>query len=192
MGALVLVLAACARAGMAPAFLNGVDANYHPYLASTKYDSATPWSALVWKKAGARRWMDGKKEIPDLPAWFARQGVNAMRVRVWTDDAGPFGLEYAIGVARRAHQAGMALHPVLFLSDRWADLAKQPRPAAWAGLAGTGLHDAVRAHATAVARRFKAEGLPVTLWAVGNETDFGVCGEFPARGIADVPRFELE
>ncbi len=183
---------AAAQAGMVPEFLNGVDANYHPFLASTKYDSATPWSALVWKKTGARRWADGKQDIPDLPAWFARQGVNAMRVRVWTDDAGPFGLEYAVGVAKRARKAGMALHPVLFLSDRWADLAKQPRPAAWTGLSGAALHAAVQAHATGVAQRFKSEGLHVVLWAVGNEADFGICGEFPARGIADVPRLELE
>lgn len=185
-------LAGAALAADRRDFLNGVDLGYWPYLSGTRWESPA-WSELVWRKpVPVQRWFDGRTEIGDLPAWFARHGVNAMRIRIWTDDQGPFGLEYALALAKRARTAGMTLHPVLFLSDRWADLAKQPRPEAWKAFPRERLLAAVRDHAAAAARRFRDAGLPVASWSVGNETDFGICGAFPPSGIANTPKPELD
>lgn len=166
-------------------FLNGADANYWLYLSSTIYDSPA-WAKRVWPKPAPWRWTDGGTPVASIPAWLKERGVGAVRVRVWVGDDGPHGLDYAAEVARRARDAGLKIHLVLFLSDQWADVAKQPRPAAWKRLNGAGLLRAVRTHGHRVAGRLRRMNVPVDLYAIGNEVDFGVCGAFPPT-IKDLP-----
>ncbi len=162
--ALVLfVLAGCASTGAArpPAtasFLLGVDANYLPEL-----------------EARGVNWSEGGRVIRPLEV-FARQGVDAFRLRLWTGNG-----DTALALAEEAERRGMDVLPVIFLSEDWADYVKQPAPAAWRGMLLEGKAAAARAHARAVAIALRDRGIRCPYFAVGNEIDFGICGEFEER-----------
>lgn len=153
---LVLLIAGCATTP--PAFMNGIDANYLPELQAR---------GACWRRAN--------REIMPLTE-FAAQGVNAFRLRLWTNNT-----DTAIQLAHAAQQRGMLVMPVLFLSESWADYVKQPAPAAWQGLTPATRITAVRDYARATAQALRAGGITGDWYAVGNEVDFGICGEFEER-----------
>jgi arabinogalactan endo-1,4-beta-galactosidase len=137
-------------------FMNGVDANY----------------VLEMEKAG-KTWAGG-----DPYRTLAAAGANSFRVRLWTGDEGMNGLKYATETARRAQVAGLKPYLVIFLSDNWADFVKQPVPKIWKDLSYDDKVAAVEAYAERVTRHFKDAGVPIELFEIGNEIDFGICGEF--------------
>jgi arabinogalactan endo-1,4-beta-galactosidase len=144
----------------AAGFATGVDASY----------------ALEMEAAGRAYTHHGAPV--DVFEALARAGVDALRVRLWTRDEGVNGLDYAVAMAQRGQAAGMRPYVVIFLSDGWSDLVKQPAPGAWRELALADKAAAVEAYAARVARRFAEAGVPIDVYEVGNEIDFGVCGEF--------------
>ncbi|MFT3788281.1 MAG: CehA/McbA family metallohydrolase [Tepidisphaeraceae bacterium] len=72
----------------------------------------------------------------------------------------------------------MSPYLVIFLSENWADLVKQPVPAIWKDLTPEQKCDAIEAYAERVTRRFKDAGVDLSLFEIGNEIDFGLCGIF--------------
>ncbi|MEM2905487.1 MAG: glycosyl hydrolase 53 family protein [Candidatus Bathyarchaeia archaeon] len=147
------------------AFAVGVDANY----------------ALAMMERGLS-WRDEHGErVEDLYRFLAEKGVNAARVRLWVGSEGPSRLKYATTTAKMAAQSGMSLHLVLFLSDAWADLFKQPAPKAWSELNLDERSRAVGKYTRSVARHFREEGLEVDSYQVGNEVDYGLCGVFASN-----------
>lgn len=172
--AFVASLAAVASAQTTRPFVAGVDANY----------------ALDLERAGKTWRVDGAKIGPF--AALARGGFDGFRVRLWTGDEGTNGLKDAIETARRAQAAGLRPYVVLFLSENWADLVKQPAPAVWKDLDADAKLRAIEAYAERVARRFAAEKIDVELFEIGNEIDFGLCGVFeeawPKRVSVDYMR----
>jgi arabinogalactan endo-1,4-beta-galactosidase len=163
-GTLLAMVALCLVAGRpglaAEPFLTGVDANYAPMMAE---------HGTVWKS--------GPAAIDLLPELHHR-GANAFRVRVWTGEDGPSGLTYATKLALEAQRAGLSPYLVLFLSADWSDLVKQPAPLAWRTLSFEDKLAAVKRYAEATARHFLEAGVQSELYAIGNEIDFGLCGEF--------------
>ncbi|HEY9250783.1 MAG TPA: glycosyl hydrolase 53 family protein, partial [Rariglobus sp.] len=123
----------------------------------------------------------------DLFEGMARQGVQAFRVRLWTGDAGPNGKDYATQVVRRALKAGMDPYLVIFLSEDWADLMKQPAPAAWKGLSLPDRAKAVKDYSRGIVLHFRREGLRNHLYEIGNEIDYGICGVYPGKGTKKNP-----
>jgi len=170
-------------------FLNGVDANYWLYLATKKYDSAD-WSDVAWKN-GIQKWYDGSKEI-NLFDFLHEKGVDAFRIRLWVSEDGPHGLKYATEIAHTAQKSGLKPYLVIFLSDRWADFAKQPRPEIWDELDTEVLKETVRDYCDEVVRHFQNEGIEIDTYAIGNETDFGICGAFPPsiQEVSDTERIK--
>ena len=75
-------------------------------------------------------------------------------------------------------QAGLKPYLVIFLSDDWADLVKQPAPAEWKSLSNEQKLAAVEAYSEKVVRHMARNGIAIDLFEIGNEIDFGVCGEF--------------
>lgn len=144
----------------ARSFRTGVDANY----------------ALDLKSKGKTYAIDGKPQ--DLFAILASAGADSFRVRLWTGDEGFNGLKYATETARRAQQAGLKPYLVIFLSENWADMVKQPVPAIWKDLDEPAKLVAIEAYADRVTRHFTAEGIDVDYYEIGNEIDFGICGVF--------------
>lgn len=155
---LFFVLLATGCMTTAPAFMNGVDANYLPELRTR---------GATWHEAG--------REINPLPA-FADRGINSFRLRLWTGNT-----DTALALAEEAQAQGMTVLPVLFLSDDWADYVKQPVPTAWRGMAREAKLRTVAGYARATAAALRARGISGDLYAIGNEIDFGICGEFEDR-----------
>ncbi|MFC1945741.1 glycosyl hydrolase 53 family protein [Chloroflexota bacterium] len=109
---------------------------------------------------------------------FAANGANGFRLRLWVGDDGESKLGYATDLAKRAAGAGLRPYLVLFLAEGWADVNKQPAPAAWANLAIPERAAAVRQYAFETAQHFADEGITLDFYEIGNEIDYGICGVF--------------
>lgn len=158
--AAAIALAGCRSGPPRQPLLVGVDANYSLEM---EQDGA------VWK------W-DGRET--DLFEGMEARGVGGFRVRLWTVDSGPHSRGYAGRVIRRAAAAGLEPYLVIFLSDDWADMLKQPLPAAWRGLSFAERKSAVEDYSREVVAYLRGRGLRGHLYAIGNEIDFGICGEY--------------
>lgn len=147
----------------------GVDANY----------------SLAMEKDGVR-WSWGGK-TGDLFRGMAASGVQGFRVRLWTGDDGPSGKLYATEVVKRSLAAGLEPYLVIFLSEDWADLMKQPAPAIWANLDLGKRAEAVRKYSRDVVAHFRRNGLRSHLYEIGNEIDYGICGVYPSKSTKKTP-----
>ncbi len=141
-------------------FMLGVDANF----------------ALTLRNQG-KEWSINGEKIDVLTA-FHDYGVEWIRVRVWTKDTGESSLEYASEVATWAQNNGLKPYFVLFLSEDWADLGKQPAPTLWRNMSLQERADAIRDYSRRTALHFKDLGINSSLYEVGNEIDYGICGVF--------------
>lgn len=142
----------------------GVDANYSLGLER---------EGRIWT------WPDRSEE---LFRGMARRGVQGLRVRLWTGDEGPNGKRYATEVVRRGLAAGLEPYLVIFLSEDWADLMKQPVPAMWKDLDLNARAEAVGTYSREIVSHFRKEGLRSHLYEIGNEIDYGICGVYPGKG----------
>jgi arabinogalactan endo-1,4-beta-galactosidase len=86
-----------------------------------------------------------------------------------------------------AAAAGLRLYVQLFLSDAAAHGTLQDPPTAWAGLSVADTAGKVRSATFAVASDFKARGLNVEVYSIGNEIELGILGFVPGQRIALVP-----
>jgi arabinogalactan endo-1,4-beta-galactosidase len=141
-------------------FRVGVDANFVPQ----------------GEKPGRGFWV-GEERVDPI-ALFAANGVDAFRLRLWVGDVGESKLDYATDLAHRAQGAGMRPYLVLFLSDDWTDVNKQPAPKKWANLSLDERVEAVRQYARETALHFLDEGFDLDFYEIGNEIDYGICGVF--------------
>lgn len=147
----------------------GVDANY----------------SLGMEKQGAVWSWDGK--ATDLFKGLARSGVQGFRVRLWVGEEGVHGRESSTQVVKRALAAGLDPYLVLFLSDDWADLMKQPSPSIWKNLNLTDRADAIKSYSRNTVIHFRAAGLRSHLYEIGNEIDYGICGVYPSKSTKKTP-----
>lgn len=141
-------------------FLVGVDANFIP-------DGEDK----------GENWFVGDTPVDPL-ALLAEQGAEVLRLRIWVGDEGVSKLDYATDLARRAHENGLQVHPVLFLSPDWADVGKQPVPPEWQDLSLEDRADAIRDYSFETVQRLLEAGIRVPYYAVGNEIDFGISGVY--------------
>ncbi len=132
------------------------------------------------------RWHWSSPE-PDLFRGMAAQGVTELRVRLWTNNDGVNGRDYATRVVQRATAAGLNPYLVLFLSPDWADLMKQPMPAEWAKLSFEDRLVVVREYSRTTVAHFRSHGLTNHLYEIGNEIDYGICGEYPGKSSKKTP-----
>lgn len=149
-----------AVAGEEQMFYTGVDANYARTLAA---------NGKAWKQDG--------KPIELFQA-LHQSGADSFRVRVWTKQDGPSGLDYALATAKAAQAAGLKPYLVFFLSDNWADYVKQPVPAAWSALPLPEKLQQVSRYCEETARAFQQARVSTEIYEIGNEIDFGICGEY--------------
>jgi arabinogalactan endo-1,4-beta-galactosidase len=161
---LLVVVGASGVVAAAPTtqpFLTGIDSNY----------------TVEMERAGKTWSIDGVKGDPI--ALLGKAGSNAFRVRLWVGgDENAHGTKAAIDIAKRAKAAGMQPYIVLFLSEEWSDMVKQPAPAAWRKLDEGEKLKAIETYAERTAQQFVDVGLEIDLWEIGNEIDFGICGVF--------------
>ncbi|HEY2584956.1 MAG TPA: glycosyl hydrolase 53 family protein [Tepidisphaeraceae bacterium] len=112
-------------------------------------------------------------------------GFNAIRLRVFVNPAAPNGyaatskeafcdLPHTLAMARRAHDAGMALLIDLHYSDTWADPGKQHKPPAWEHMDFAALRKAVYDHTFKVLTALKQQGTTPQMVQIGNEITAGM------------------
>jgi len=158
-----------------PVFRTGVDVNYALNL-----------------EAKGKRYATAAGAPGDVFQMLANAGADSMRVRLWTGDEGMNGLTYATETARRAQAVGLKPYLVIFLSDNWADMVKQPVPAIWKDLDEPATLAAVEVYADRVTRHFTDAGIKVDFYEIGNEIDFGICGVFEEEWPKRVSRAYME
>ena len=143
-----------------PAFARGADVSW---LSEMEKDGKT------FKKA------DGTPA--DLLEVLKDCGINAIRLRVWVDPPGGWsGKADVVALARRVHDAGLALMVDFHYSDFFADPSRQVIPSAWAGDKDNldKLCEHVSAHTTEVLKALKDAGVTPAWIQVGNETRNGM------------------
>jgi len=153
----------CGASALTPSstdFRTGVDANFVPQ----------------GEKQEHGFWVDDQRVDPIR--LLAANGADAFRIRLWVGEKGESKLTYATDVARRAQEAGMHPYLVLFLSEDWTDINKQPAPAAWADLSIDERAVAIRDYARETAQHFIDQGIDLDFYEIGNEIDYGICGIF--------------
>lgn len=84
---------------------------------------------------------------------------------------------------RQANARGMNAILSFFLSDTAANASAQDAPAAWRGLSVADTAEKVRAHTRAIAADYKARGLRIAMYEIGNEIDTGVLNFRPGERI---------
>ena len=141
-------------------FRVGVDANFIPQGEKSSHDF----------------WV-GQQRVDPLEL-FADNGANSFRLRLWVGEEGESKLDYATDLAQRALQAGLQPYLVLFLTEDWADVNKQPAPAAWAEMSLYERAEAIRQYSYETAQHFLDEGITMDFYEIGNEIDYGICGVF--------------
>lgn len=166
----ILAVALTLRSASAEPVFAGVDANYS--LAMEKDGQTWKWN----------------ERVDDLFKGMAREGVRGFRVRLWTGEDGPNGKAYATEIVHRALAVGLEPYLVIFLSEDWADLMKQPAPAIWKDLDLEKRAGAVRIYSRDIVTHFRKEGLRSRLYEIGNEIDYGICGVYPGKGTKKNPQ----
>lgn len=141
-------------------FRTGVDANYVPQGETTDRGY----------------WVDEQRV--DALELFAANGVDAFRLRLWVKDQGESGLDYAIDLAQRVQKAGLRPYLVIFLSEEWADVNKQPAPKDWADRSIEERAQLIREYTRDVALQFIEAGIDLDFYEIGNEIDYGISGVF--------------
>lgn len=140
--------------------LIGIDSNY-----------------VLEMESKGRSWKD-RTGVIDPVTHFAKRGCQNARIRLWVGDDGANRLKEATKLAQRMQMSGLKPYLVIFLSDQWADMVKQPVPAEWKDLSLEQRLPAIEAYCERVVRHMAEEGVEIDTFEIGNEIDFGICGEF--------------
>ncbi len=110
---------------------------------------------------------DWNKFVYDRPFWSSREVVGQ--------------------VLKEAAAKGMKLNLFLFLSDKAAHASIQDSPEDWRGLSVAETAQRVQEHARDIAAYYKAQGLTIDLYDIGNEIENGILGFRPGERLPPLP-----
>lgn len=143
-----------------------------------------------YEKAGAKYKTHEGTPIEDLVPWLEKEGMNAMRVRLFVNpkkyaQLHPTGtlaqdpnacqdLEYIIPLCRRIVDAGLSLMLDFHYSDTWADPAKQWTPVDWEGLSDEQLYEKIYSYTKETLQTLKNAGVKPDFIQPGNEISYGM------------------
>ena len=142
--------------------------------------------------AGARYLTHTGTAIDDPLRFFADEGMNCMRVRLFVNPADYYGkepdanacqdLEYIKPLCKQIKDAGHALMLDFHYSDYWADPSHQWTPKAWESLTDEQLYDKIYEYTHDVLTQLVEYGAAPDLIQPGNEISYGMLW-----GPADTP-----
>ncbi len=122
-----------------------------------------------------RTWRNRQGQPQPLLTILKAQGINAIRLRIWVQPATPYNaLTDVLAKARRAQAAGMRIMLDFHYADSWADPGQQPKPRAWAGLAGRALAGALHTYTRRTLDTLRQAGIAPAWVQVGNEASAGM------------------
>lgn len=120
----------------------------------------------------------------DVIKFLAENGCNYYRLRIWNNptasfDAGDYcNLEHTIEMAKRIKEAGISYLLDFHYSDWWADPENQTVPAAWQGMGGEELADAVYDYTAEVLTALAEENAYPDMVQIGNEIGNGMLWDY--------------
>lgn len=130
---------------------------------------------------------DGNQlEGNDVIKWYAAQGMNTMRVRLFVDPSKSMQSayyedknacqtkEYILPICQRIKQAGMRLILDFHYSDIWADPNKQWTPQDWRDLSDDQLYQKIYDYTKETLQWFKDRGVVPDMIQTGNEISWGM------------------
>ncbi|MGC1391916.1 MAG: glycosyl hydrolase 53 family protein [Bacteroidales bacterium] len=116
---------------------------------------------------------------------FREHGYNWIRLRLFhTPSDLPNNLDYTIGLAKKAKEAGFKFLLDFHYSDTWADPQKQFIPAAWTGMSHNQLVKAVFDYTRETIIAFRVAGAMPEMVQIGNEVINGMLwpdGKIPSN-----------
>ena len=138
------------------------------------------------------KWLDKNGVQKDILQILKEQGINNIRLRVWTVGSGPSSKEEVVRMCRRAKAKGMNVMIDFHYSDTWADPGSQTIPSAWTDHSVEALARNVYDHTYEVLSAVKEAGIVPKWVQVGNETKRGMLypvGQTNKGGSAAFARF---
>lgn len=151
-----------------------------------------------YENAGAKYKTHEGEPIDELLPWLYKQGMNAMRVRLFvnpadytepdTDPNACQTLEYILPLCQRIKEQGMALMLDFHYSDTWADPAKQWIPKAWEGLSDDELYVKIYDYTKECLARLNEAGATPDFIQTGNEISYGMLWGRPGDKESDLKK----
>ena len=120
------------------------------------------------------KWLDKNGRQKDILQILKEQGINNIRLRVWTVNSGASSKQEVVSMCKRAKDKGMGVMIDFHYSDTWADPGSQTIPAAWTDHSVDALAKHVYDHTYEVLSAIKAAGVIPKWVQVGNETKRGM------------------
>ncbi len=120
------------------------------------------------------KWLDKNGRQKDILQILKEQGINNIRLRVWTVSSGASSKQEVVDMCRRASAKGMGVMIDFHYSDTWADPGNQTIPSAWTDHSVEALAQKVYDHTYDVLSAIKAAGVIPKWVQVGNETKRGM------------------
>ena len=120
------------------------------------------------------KWLDKNGRQKDILQILKEQGINNIRLRVWTVSSGASSKQEVVSMCKRAKAKGMGVMIDFHYSDTWADPGSQTIPAAWTDHSVEALAQHVYDHTYDVLSAIKAAGIVPKWVQVGNETKRGM------------------
>ncbi len=120
------------------------------------------------------KWLDKQGRQKDILQILKEQGINSIRLRVWTVANGASSKGEVVAMCKRAKAKGMGVMIDFHYSDSWADPGKQTIPSAWTDHSVEALSKHIYDHTFDVLSAIKAAGVVPRWVQVGNETKRGM------------------
>ncbi len=120
------------------------------------------------------RWLNMQGKQKDILDILKEQGINSIRLRVWTVNSGASSKQEVVNMCKRAKEKGMSVMIDFHYSDTWADPGSQTIPSAWSDHSVDALSKKVYQHTYDVLKAIKDAGVVPKWVQVGNETKRGM------------------
>lgn len=120
------------------------------------------------------KWLDKNGRQKDILQILKEQGINSVRLRVWTVASGASSKQEVVDMCKRAKAKGMSVMIDFHYSDTWADPGNQTIPSAWKDHSVDALAKNIYDHTYDVLSAIKAAGVVPKWVQVGNETKRGM------------------
>ena len=125
-------------------------------------------------EANKAKWLDKDGKEKDILEILKEQGINSIRLRVWTVKSGDSSKAQVVEMCKRVKEIGMDLMIDFHYSDTWADPGHQEIPSAWTDQSVDSLAKNVYKHTYDVLTAIKEIGIIPKWVQVGNETKRGM------------------
>jgi len=120
------------------------------------------------------RWLDKNGVQKDILQILKEQGINNIRLRVWTVASGASSKQEVVAMCKRAKEKGLGVMIDFHYSDTWADPGSQTIPSAWTDHSVEALSQRLYDHTYDVLKAIKDAGVVPRWVQVGNETKRGM------------------